>query len=255
MEVTFSTDFALVQIYQTDAGPWAETYVFATSAPGSIALECGHRYARPTVRLERWDSEPPPIADEWEDFDELPFVELPDAGPLVIRGSDGPQPDEQRLDIAGLGRARAQVFARGRHAASDGDGPVDQPETWLVRLWPDLQHHDALWGGPRTIHGAVEQEFPLTDGRAFVSAEEVAHVLRWTAPGDLQPSVRRIADRLGMTRLSVRQGLDTIDYLVTHQEQPSPFVDGLPLDDDTPFRFARPSHHGGLRYDAYRQAP
>jgi hypothetical protein len=251
IEATFSTDFALLGVYQEGAGGEAETAVFATSAPGAIALVCGTKYARPTLRLERWSGPPPPADGDWEDSDELPFRERQDKGALVIGGFDGPLPGAPRLDVSGLGWARAQVLARGRHVASYGDDLVDQHEAWLVRLWPDPGHRDALWGGPRTIQGVDEQSFPLTSGWAFVSATEVAYVLRWTAPGELQPSVRQIANRMLMSRLSVRQGLETIARLVKSRDEPDPFPEGLPDDDETPTRFVRPKNLG-FAYDANR---
>jgi hypothetical protein len=178
-ETTISTDFALLHVVQEGCGGQAETQVFATSLPGEIALRCGTKFAMPTVRLERWDSQPPPVAGRWEDFDEIPFREREDRGALVITGFDPEHPEEPQLEVAGLGRARVQIFARGRHVAAYGDGLGDQPEDWLLRVWPDPDYHDALWGGPRSIKGLVENELLLSGGRAYVSAAEVSHILRF----------------------------------------------------------------------------
>jgi hypothetical protein len=57
-----------------------------------------------------------------------------------------------------------------------------------------------------------------------------------------------------MSRLSVRQGLETIAWLITRRQEPNPFPDGLPTDDDTPLRFVRPPGHG-FAYDANPETP
>jgi hypothetical protein len=66
------------------------TTVYAVSAPAELSLMCGTRYARPSVRVERWDREPGPLTGSWEVFDEIPFLERTDRGPLVVLGFHPP---------------------------------------------------------------------------------------------------------------------------------------------------------------------
>lgn len=155
IESTVVTDFALLYVNQGRVRGEAEADVYAATAPGEIALQCGTKYARPTVRVERWDAEPPPVDRDWEDVDELPFAEIPGAGGLQVAGFDPPGPDEPALDVTGLGRARAQVLARGRHDQHYSTEEIEHPEQWLVRLWPDPDEHDALWGPPRRVGGGA----------------------------------------------------------------------------------------------------
>ena len=41
-----------------------------------ISLAPGNKYSRVSVRVERWDSRPSTL-DGWEDFDDMPFLEVP----------------------------------------------------------------------------------------------------------------------------------------------------------------------------------
>jgi hypothetical protein len=96
------------------------------------------------------------MIDGWEDFDELPFEEVPNGGDLMLSGFDL---SGVALDVEGLGAGRVQVFARGRHRYGYGD-PFDpaelSPEVWLLRLFPSPHHRDPMAGGPRRIAGAGE---------------------------------------------------------------------------------------------------
>jgi hypothetical protein len=47
---------------------------------------------------------------------------------------------------------RGEILARGRHCYTDNE-ELGQPVWWLVRLWPDPQHLDAMAGPPRRIAG------------------------------------------------------------------------------------------------------
>jgi len=69
IESTVVTDFALLYVNQGRVRGEAEADVYAATAPGEIALQCGTKYARPTVRVERWDAEPPHVDRGWEDMD------------------------------------------------------------------------------------------------------------------------------------------------------------------------------------------
>jgi hypothetical protein len=151
VDAELTTDFAILQAGQPGVAisPRAS---FATSTPGFVSLECGNKYARVHVRAERWDARPP-WTDGWEDFDELPFEEVPAAGRLVLSGFD---PGDVGLDIDGLARGRVQVAVRGRHRygySSAADVDVLAPEEWLLRLYPFDGSIDPLAGGPRRIAG------------------------------------------------------------------------------------------------------
>ncbi|MEV8215679.1 hypothetical protein [Leifsonia sp. NPDC077715] len=151
VETTLDTDFAILHLQQSMN--WvADIGIFALSAPGAVHVVCGTKYARVHVRAERWDARPP-FDESWEDFDELPFAEVPGDGPLIIAGFD---PGEVRLDVDGIGNARVQVFARGRHryTYSDGtSGDALQPEEWLFRFFPADDEFQPLAGGPRRLAG------------------------------------------------------------------------------------------------------
>ncbi len=104
------------------------------------------------LRAERWDAKPP-LTDEWEDYDDLPFIEVSTAGKLMIGGFD---PGEVGLDLAGLGAGRVQVLARGRHRYRYNSGPPQEgtaPEEWVIRFHPVDRSPDPMAGGPRRIAG------------------------------------------------------------------------------------------------------
>jgi hypothetical protein len=151
VETEIDTDFAILTVCQDGADPGIEAS-FVASWPGAIRLEAGNKYSHITVRVERWDGRPT-AADEWEDLDDVPFEEMTTAGRLVLSGFDT---GEAGLEIAGFGRGRAQVFARGRHRYNYGSHPdfATLPrEEWLVRLYPTTGPHDPMAGGPRRIAG------------------------------------------------------------------------------------------------------
>ncbi|MES2093775.1 MAG: hypothetical protein V4531_08185 [Actinomycetota bacterium] len=151
VETEFDTDFAILTLNQSEVFT-PNIASFAFSAPGLLRLECGTKYPRVRVRVERWDSRPPLTAG-WDDVDELPFEEIPAGGELTVSGFD---PGDVGLDIDGLGRARVQVLARGRHRYSYGshfEGDVLAPEAWLMRLYTSAGPIDPMAGGPRRIAG------------------------------------------------------------------------------------------------------
>jgi hypothetical protein len=154
VETEFDTDYAILTAHQEGADPLPGVS-YATSVPGFVSLQCGTQHPRVSVRAERWDARPPMI-DGWEDFDELPFEEVPNGGDLMLSGFDL---SGVALDVEGLGAGRVQVFARGRHRYGYGD-PFDpaelSPEVWLLRLFPSPHHRDPMAGGPRRIAGAGE---------------------------------------------------------------------------------------------------
>jgi hypothetical protein len=150
-ETEIGTDFALLQAEQGGA-EYLNAGSFARSAPGVVKLTCGNKYSHVRIRAERWD-ERPPLTDEWEDLDDLPFESIPSAGNLMLSGFD---PGEVGLDLGDLGRGRVQVLARGRHRYRYNTEPLEDgmpPEEWLLRLYPSEEPIDPLKGGPRRIAG------------------------------------------------------------------------------------------------------
>src|SRR5690349_13142351 len=145
----------MLDLWQRDLEDGGGSGTYASSVPGRLALQCGTKYLDLEVRLERWD-ECPPVADpRWEDCDELPWEALEGAGPLMMSGFDV-QSGTAALEVEGLGRARAQVLARGRHRYSYGHSPdegVETAEEWLVRVWPDPLGRDLLDAPPRRLAG------------------------------------------------------------------------------------------------------
>jgi len=133
-----ATDFALLFAGQV-SGLYEDNLAmtYAASEPGRVGMSCGTSRAVAHVRLELWDGRPPAPAPEWEDCDELPWLTLPGAGPVLVSGFDGPT-DEPGLDLGGLGDGRVQVLASGRHRDEYIDpapGPEVPPERWLLRWW------------------------------------------------------------------------------------------------------------------------
>ena len=152
VQTELSTDFAILMAGQrgVEADPGAS---FAGSGPGFVSLEAGSKYSRISIRAERWDDRPP-IADDWEDVDDIPFEEVPTAGKLMLSGFN---PGGVGLDVSGLGRGRVRVLARGRHRyqfSSDADIDSMVPEEWLLQLYPQDGQVDPMAGGPRRIAGA-----------------------------------------------------------------------------------------------------
>ena len=67
---------------------------------------------------------------------------------MIVSGFDG---NSGELAVDGLGRARVEVLARGRHQSHRDDETDVQPEEWLIRLWPDPACLDAMAGEPRRL--------------------------------------------------------------------------------------------------------
>lgn len=140
-------DFGLIYVVQEHLD-WPDPFElggYAVSRPGMVKLMAGTKYALAQVRVELWDGDPGVPGYPWEEYDEVPFQEVSDAGPLVVQDFVGTV-ESSRLDIAGLGRARVGVAACGRRR-----GLRDErlPESWLVRLWPDPVGRTAFDGMPR----------------------------------------------------------------------------------------------------------
>lgn len=134
VETVLSTDFAILMAVQEGVAgnPGAS---FANSTAGCVSLEAGSKYSRIPIRAERWDGSPPPT-EGWEEFLDLPFIEVPTAGKLMLSGFD---PGEVGLDVSGLGSARVQVFARGHHRytySARVDVDAIEREEWLLRFYP-----------------------------------------------------------------------------------------------------------------------
>lgn len=151
----FSTDFGLLHARQEGVVEEASSMTFAASIPGQVGMSAGTRYANLAVRLERWDAQPPPSEDGWEDLDEVPWVTEPSAGRWQASGFDPAEPGTG-LSLEGLERGRLQVMAAGRYRYRYGDDDVDDlpPERWLLRLWPE-QARDGLSGPPRRLAGRL----------------------------------------------------------------------------------------------------
>lgn len=154
LERDLFTDFALLSARQDGVNPSGLTVgTFAASEPGILSMVTGTKYSDMRVRLERWDSRPDWVGDDWEDCDELPWAPLPGGGRLSVQGFD--PPTGEGLLVEDIGTARVQVFASGRHQYSPGDLEGSAPERWLVRLWPEPGPPDALAGPPRRIAGPL----------------------------------------------------------------------------------------------------
>lgn len=147
IEQELTTDFAMLSVPQADNPASGLIPHFAVSEPAAITLQCGSKYAEVSIRVERWSARPAPL-DGFEDWDELPFEALSHAGPMRAIGFDDGGPGDDTLDVNGLGRARASILARGRHAFDEHEQTQEQ---WLVRLWPDRDDLDAMAGGPRQV--------------------------------------------------------------------------------------------------------
>lgn len=147
-------------VAQTRAPELPGTQSLAASAPGAVALNVGN-CADVLVRLERWSERPPITAGGSTDRDELPWQEVIDGGPLSL-GND----DDGGLDVDGLGRARVVVLARTARGGHDD-------EEWLLQLFPDPDHGDALAGPPRVLSGDPFVRPEIADP-ATVDASEVS---------------------------------------------------------------------------------
>ncbi len=178
LEVQLGTDFALLSLTQEPDAELASG-PYATSAPGSLALMAGTKYAEMDVRIERWDGEPPGVGDEWEDRDVLPWQPLPESSEAHLAGFD--PADDGTFSLGDLGRARVEVLAWGRNRYGYSDGPDDwlgtPRERWLLRFWPDPDCLDALTGPPRRLIGRGWLPSP-TD--AFSACVDALETTGWT---------------------------------------------------------------------------
>lgn len=153
-------DIGLIHVEQENIG-WPDNYEagpFAVSRPGTVKLTAGTKYAQAEVRIELWDDDPGVPGYPWEDYDELPFHEVPDAGALIVR-SPGEEPESPGLDITGLGRARLGIAAWGR---ARGTHDEQLPESWLIRLWPDPRERTAIDGLARRLVKRQGPPLPLS---------------------------------------------------------------------------------------------
>jgi hypothetical protein len=176
VETELETDFAILLGDQPGGAGLSDAGSFAVTARGSLQANCGTKYARVHIRAERWDDRPP-LAEGWEDVDELPFAEAPGGGKLILSGFD---PGDEGLDLSGLGSSRVQVFARGRHRYQYGSEPDTNAmpaEEWLLRFfpWPGLPQ--PLEGGPRRIAG--EGGLYSKPGDAWLAAVRALDVTGW----------------------------------------------------------------------------
>jgi hypothetical protein len=192
LERQLSTDFALLYVEQPGT-TIKQLGVYARSVPGSVGVTCGTKYAEVAVRVERWDSSPPPAADEWEDRDVLPWQSVA-SGALQIHGMGDDSDDGMPLD--GLDRGRVEVLAQGRHRYDYGNSPLDEdgrwllpPERWLVRLWPDPDGLDALAGPPRRLAG--RQWLPQRR-TGWAAAMQSWHEAGWYQALDTLPGFDRL---------------------------------------------------------------
>lgn len=173
-----ATDFALLFAGQV-GGLYEDNLAmtYAASEPGRVGMSCGTSRAVAHVRLELWDGRPPAPAPEWEDCDELPWLTLPGAGPVLVSGFDGPT-DEPGLDLGGLGDGRVQVLASGRHRDEYIDpapGPEVPPERWLLRWWSTPGLTTGMDGAPRRSAGPRRGEASRRTGW-----QAAVHALRQT---------------------------------------------------------------------------
>lgn len=173
VEAQLSTDFALLCLEQ-ESGSGLSSGAYATSAPGVLAMQAGTKYAKLEVRVERWDGQPPPADDEWEDRDVLPWRCVD--GPSIACLSGFEVVDGSELSLEGLEQARVEVLAWGRNRYFYSGGPADDdwdqvpPERWLLRLWPDPAGLDAMAGAPRRLIGRSWLPAPTSGFPAAVSA-------------------------------------------------------------------------------------
>lgn len=229
------TDFAILRVSQPERDD-VLGFSFATTVPGVISLAPGNKSSRVNVRVERWDSRPPTL-DGWEDFDDMPFLEVPGAGPLVIAGFD---PSDASLEIDGLGQSRVQVYANGRHRYDYGS-PVDvdtlPPEEWLLRLYPS-DDADPLAGGPRrnardgglrslpsTLWNAALHNLHSTGWSDLLipSALGIMEQALWSAGGPV-PRAELAALMVGRMRPGKKGGADSesrwLGYAPVRREEP-----------------------------------
>lgn len=163
VEHELTTDFGMLGLEQgVFEFERPDALCFATSTRGAIGMICGTKNARVRIRLERWDTAPPPDRESWEDHDVLPFEAVDGLGPLSVLGFD--RVDGEGLPADGLSRSRVRICARGRHrygysSLTNLDLP---PEDWLLQFWPDPLARDGLAGEPRRVAGLLPYEYRRT---------------------------------------------------------------------------------------------
>jgi len=189
------TDFALLSARQDGVNPSGLAVgTFAASEPGILSMVTGSKYSDMRVRLERWDSRPDWVGDDWEDCDELPWAPVPGGGRLSVQGFD--PPTGEGLLVEDIGTARVQVFASGRHQYSPGDLEGSAPERWLVRLWPEPGPPDALAGPPRRIAGPLPYSIEPSPWEAAVHGWRVSgwssELFTLRAFSEIENAVRRV---------------------------------------------------------------
>jgi|GEM_PF-3425574 len=150
-EVTLKTEFGCFSADQPPPmGAASYPHSFAASAPGTVDMRAGTRYAEISLRLERWTGQPPD-APGWEDRDELPWRTLPGERVLVV-SNEFEEGNGEALQLGGLEGGRVRVSARGRHRYFYDDAVASlPPEEWLVQLWPQDGDSDPFAGPPRRI--------------------------------------------------------------------------------------------------------
>jgi hypothetical protein len=215
---------------------------FAASWLGLLDLKSEVTWAEVAFAMEVLDSRPP-VPEGWDDEDELPF-QCASSGRVHLLKDVRTTGDP--VDLGGHERWRVRVMARNRSSSSLSD---PAPQGWLLQFWPDPEHLDALAGPARRIAGSTPREFVVTDDSHFPEEKDVAQLVRWAPKSQPLPSVLRMAERLGVSRSSIRAGLLTIDRLVTQRSSASAFPAGVPDRDDEPVDFALPEGFG-RRYDA-----
>lgn len=214
--ITFNdrdTDFAILWAGQNDEPP--DSWTLATSRGGQIGLRCGSKYARLTIRVERWTEEPTLEPATWQEWDEVPLIFDPTKGPFFVGGFE--LFEDQTLDLAGLTRARARICASGRGTKFLSDTPTS--EEWLVQLWPDHQHLDAmhceprrLTQIPRDLEHLVED---LQTGKATSNWRsaflgpvfDIVHLVRWAPEQTLATTVEELSRRLSLPGSHIVGGL------------------------------------------------
>lgn len=214
LERDLTTDFALLFVQQEGIAPEAATWTFAASEPGTLAMITGMKYSDLRVRVERWDSRPDWVGDDWEDCDELPWAPVPGGGRLSVSGFDAPT--GKGLLIEDIGPARVQVFASGRHQYSNTSEDLAhyEPERWLLRLWPEPGPPEPLAGPPRRIAGPLPFFVERSPWEAAVHGWQVAgwpsELSQLSAFREIENAVHRVGrpfERDDLTPL-LRRGVD-----------------------------------------------
>ncbi|WP_149204614.1 hypothetical protein [Actinotalea subterranea] len=176
LERELVTDFAILSVQQAGLEAFGiPVGTFAASEPGALSAAPGDRNADLRVRVERWDSRPGDVADDWQDCDELPWAPVSGGGLLTVSGFDPPTGGD--LAIEDIGPARVQVLARGRHQYAGRAVEHFEPEQWLFRFWPDTDRRDMLAGPPRRLAGPLPS---LAERNPWVAAVHGWRVAGWS---------------------------------------------------------------------------